>query len=293
MSIITRHTATKHTTIATLNMFADRNVRVLLVEDNITNQQVALGILKKLGLKANAVANGAEAVKALESMFYDLVFMDVQMPVMDGLEATRRIRNPDFIGVNRNISIIAMTAHAMQGDREICIEAGMNDYITKPVSSQSIAEVIERWLPKEKVASEPVKIKENEVDTSVIATTAVAEKNKTFTPAIPVFDKAGIMERLMHDEELVRMMVDVFLEDIPNQIIMLKDYINTGDIPNAHRQAHIINGACSNIGGESMRAVAYRIEKLAKAGELDSVKAIMAELESEFELLKQEFEKEG
>jgi PAS domain S-box-containing protein len=124
-------------------------VRILLAEDNITNQQVALGILKKLGLRAEAVANGAEAVKALELIPYDLVLMDVQMPEMDGLEATQEIRNPQSAVRNHQIPIIAMTAHAMQGDREKCIGAGMNDYLTKPVFPQALVDVLEKWLPKE------------------------------------------------------------------------------------------------------------------------------------------------
>ena len=102
---------------------AGGKARILLAEDNITNQQVALGILKKLGLRADAVANGAEAVKALETIPYDLVLMDVQMPEMDGLEATRHIRNPQSAVPNHQIPIIAMTAHAMQGDREKCLDA--------------------------------------------------------------------------------------------------------------------------------------------------------------------------
>jgi PAS domain S-box-containing protein len=128
-------------------------VRILLAEDNITNQQVALGILKKLGLRAEAVANGAEAVKALELIPYDLVLMDVQMPEMDGLEATQEIRNPQSAVRNHQIPIIAMTAHAMQGDREKCIGAGMNDYLTKPVSPQALVDVLEKWLPKEPAAA--------------------------------------------------------------------------------------------------------------------------------------------
>jgi CheY-like chemotaxis protein len=128
-------------------------VRILLAEDNITNQQVALGILKKLGLRADAVANGAEAVKALETIPYDLVLMDVQMPEMNGLEATRQIRNPHSGVRNHRIPIIAMTAGAMQGDREKCLEAGMNDYVSKPVSPQALVEALEKWLPRDAAAA--------------------------------------------------------------------------------------------------------------------------------------------
>jgi CheY-like chemotaxis protein len=124
-------------------------VRILLAEDNITNQQVAVGLLKRLGLRADAVANGAEAITALEALAYDLVLMDVQMPEMDGLEATRQIRNPSSAVRNHEVPIIAMTANAMQSDREECLEAGMNDYVSKPVSPQALAEALDRWLPPE------------------------------------------------------------------------------------------------------------------------------------------------
>jgi PAS domain S-box-containing protein len=124
-------------------------VRILLAEDNITNQQVAVGLLKRLGLRADAVANGAEAITALEALPYDLVLMDVQMPEMDGLEATRQIRNPSSAVRNHEVPIIAMTANAMQSDREECLDAGMNDYVSKPVSPQALVEALDRWLPRE------------------------------------------------------------------------------------------------------------------------------------------------
>jgi CheY-like chemotaxis protein len=144
-----RPIVTRHTAYETQNLFVGCKALILLAEDNITNQQVALGLLKKLGLRANAVANGAEALKALMTIPYDLVLMDVQMPVMDGLEATREIRSPQSAVCNHCIPIIAMTAHAMQGDREKFLEAGMDDYVTKPVSPTSLAEVLKKWLLKE------------------------------------------------------------------------------------------------------------------------------------------------
>jgi len=121
--------------------------RILLAEDNIINQKVAVALLTKLGLHADAVANGEEALHALATLPYDLVLMDVQMPDMDGLTATRRIRSPDSAVLNHRIPVIAMTAHAMQGDQEICLAAGMDDYSPKPITFESLAAVLAKWLP--------------------------------------------------------------------------------------------------------------------------------------------------
>ena len=136
-ALVTRHT---------LHEARRRKVRILLAEDNLTNQQVALGILEKLGFRADAVANGREAIQALETIPYDIVFMDVQMPVMDGFEATRAIRSGKTGVPNPRIPIIAMTAHAMKGDRERCLEAGMDDYVSKPIAPQALAEALEKWV---------------------------------------------------------------------------------------------------------------------------------------------------
>ena len=134
--------AVRFNTRRTISKVRQGSTRILLVEDNTTNQQVALGILRKFGLRADAVADGSEAIHALETLPYELVLMDVQMPVMDGLEATRQIRNPQSTVRNHQVPIIAMTAHALQGDRELCLEAGMNDYITKPVSFDGLVKVM-------------------------------------------------------------------------------------------------------------------------------------------------------
>ncbi|TKJ41227.1 hypothetical protein CEE37_06060 [candidate division LCP-89 bacterium B3_LCP] len=138
------HLVSKHT----VSEARRRNVRILLAEDNRINQTLALAILSKLGYRADAVGNGLEAVKALEMIPYDIVFMDVQMPEMDGLEATDRIRDPQSKVRNHDIPIIAITANAMQGDKEECIEAGMDDYISKPISSDAVNNAIEKWTGK-------------------------------------------------------------------------------------------------------------------------------------------------
>ncbi|RLB85727.1 MAG: hybrid sensor histidine kinase/response regulator [Deltaproteobacteria bacterium] len=141
-------TETKWKRIITRHAMAEERkhkIRILLAEDNMINQTLVLKILEMMGYRADAVANGLEAVKALEMIPYDLVLMDVQMLEMDGLEATRQIRNPESSVRNPNIPIIAMTAHAVKGDRERCIKAGMDDYLTKPIRRAELARIIARW----------------------------------------------------------------------------------------------------------------------------------------------------
>ncbi len=128
---------------------ARRNVRILLVDDIKVNQTVALGILGKLGFSADTADNGQQAIDMLEAASYDIVFMDVQMPVMDGYQTTRAIRGGKTKAANPDVPIIAMTAHAMKGDREKCLQEGMDDYISKPISPQELSKTLERWLPQE------------------------------------------------------------------------------------------------------------------------------------------------
>lgn len=126
------------------------NYRVLLVEDNEVNQKVALGLLKKFNVNADSAYNGREALKALESNKYDLVFMDVQMPEMDGYEATKAIRSSDFSNLNRSVPIIAMTALAMSEDKNKCLKIGMNDYISKPITPSVLSDTLFEWFSKDK-----------------------------------------------------------------------------------------------------------------------------------------------
>jgi PAS domain S-box-containing protein len=262
-------------------------VRILVAEDNITNQQVAVGILNKLGLRADAVANGAEALKALEAIPYDLVLMDVQMPVMDGFEATQQIRNPQSAIPNHRIPIIAMTAHALRGDRERCLEAGMNDYVSKPVSPQALAEALHRWLPKEEDAGGSMKAEERMRMGEILHDSAPSTQHSAL-----IFDRAGLMARLMDDQDLAQIVIEGFLEDIPRQIEALRSYLEAGDAPGTERQAHTIKGAAANMGGERFREVAFEMEKAGKAGDLAAIKARMADLETEFDRLRIAMKKE-
>jgi PAS domain S-box-containing protein len=261
-AFITRHT---------LNEARRRKVRILLAEDNPTNQQVALGILEKLGFDADTAANGREAIRALEAVPYDIVLMDVQMPEMDGFEATRAIRSGKTGVLNPKIPIIAMTAHAMKGDRERCLEAGMDDYISKPIAPQALAEALEKWgeHPQERLP----------------AVSAPGEAGE-LSPGPPIFDRPALIARLMGDEDLAKDIIAVFLEDLPKRILALKGDLDRGDVGSAGGQAHAIKGAAANLGGMALSAAAFEMEEAGQAGRREELAALLPEMERQFDLLK-------
>ena len=258
-----------------------RKAHILLVEDNATNQQVAVGLLNNLGLCADVVDDGAKAVQAIKFASYDLILMDVQMPVMSGYEATKAMRSYESemgrgfgtAGKTSPAIIIAMTAGAMEGDKEKCLEAGMNDYIAKPVSARELADMLDKWLPHESDTQGSMDIGEEH--------------------ALPIFDLAEVVERLGGDCELARKLVEGFLQDGPKQIEFLRSYLEDGDPTASERQAHSIKSAAAIVGGERFRAVAFEIEQSAHAGDLPAATARMAELHAEFARLKQEIEKKS
>ncbi len=249
--------------------------RILLAEDNITNQQVAVGILKKLGLRADAVANGEEAVKALQDIPYDLVLMDVQMPEMDGLEATKRIRDPQSTVLNHDVVIVAMTAHALQGDKERFLGAGMNDYVSKPVNPKVLAEVLDRWLPQ-KVESLQ----------GVAAAEAIPGRIVSQEQPVCVFDKAALLDRVMGDEGLVREVAEAFCSDMPSLISQLADAAAVGDGSLGARHAHTIKGAAANVGAEALRELALKMEQACKANDQETMQVLLPQLKHAFTQLK-------
>ncbi len=248
-----------------------RNTRILLAEDNDTNQKVALSIFRKLGYDADLASNGAEAVQALTEMSYDLVLMDCQMPVMDGFEATAAIRAADSNVKNRNVPIIAMTAHALMGDRERCLVAGMDDYIPKPVTPDSLSDVVERWLAQIENRN---------------AAPACAPGPATAEPEEPVFDRAGLVNRLMDDEDMALDVIESFLDDIPSQIENLRGCIENQDGEGTMRQAHTIKGVAANVGGNALSAVAARMETAAIEGDLQKTVGLLPDLDRQFESLR-------
>jgi CheY-like chemotaxis protein/HPt (histidine-containing phosphotransfer) domain-containing protein len=279
-ALLPRAITTRHSVRETSCLFSDSRARILLVEDNATNQQVALGILKKLGIKADAVANGKEAVKAVKTIPYDLVLMDVQMPVMDGLEATRKIRRHQSALNVAPIPIIAMTAHAMQRDRERCLQAGMNDYLPKPVVPTTLIETLQQWLPQEKASD----------DRHGTARVLINKEPNVDREETLAWDKADMVARLMDDEQLARTIAAGFLADLPQQIAALITAFSAGDGPEIKRLAHTIKGAAANVGGVTLRVAATAMEIKAAGNDLEAAQQYLPELQAAFAQLKQAME---
>jgi len=244
-----------------------RNAAILLVEDNLVNQKLVVKMLEKGGYKCVAANNGREAVDAMSGDDrYDLILMDVQMPVMSGYDATKAIR--ELEGDERHTPIIAMTAHAMPGDREKCLEAGMDDYLSKPVKWDDLIAAIEKWLQPKAEVGEP-------------ANTAGEE---------PADDAAGrdlpidfdlTLERLACDMTFFCELVDSFLEYMPELIEALKEAEQSGDADNVTLNAHSIKSAACNLGADSLAAIAEQIEMKGKSGDISSVSLLLDELVEE------------
>ena len=255
-------------------------VQILLAEDNATNQFVALKMLEKLGYRADVVPNGLEAVIALGTISYDLVLMDCQMPELDGYSATRAIRGGASGVLDPQVPIIAMTANAMQGDREKCLAVGMNDYLSKPIQLQQLASVLGYWLVKAAAIGQ-----QYSPDAAIIAQTVPAPDVSQSTPL--VFDRQALCDRLSDDREVAYELIEIFLTDIPQQMEELKRKLETRDAAAAGLIAHGIKGAAISIGGEALSAVAFELERAGKAGDVASMVARLPELIRQFERLKE------
>ena len=248
-----------------------RHARILLADDNVTNQLVAVGILKKMGVSADAVANGEEAVEMLAGVPYDLVLMDVQMPVMDGLAATRRIRDPLSPVLDHAVPIVAMTAHAMAREHAECLAAGMNDVVTKPVEPVTLAKVLEKWL-----RVQPVDVRD-------AAPGALVASRET---QAKVYDREAFLARMMNDEGMLGLIRATFLEDMPRQVENIAGLVGRGEAAAAGALAHRIAGATGNVGGDAMRLVAMAMETAGREGDGAALARLLPELQEQFRRLK-------
>ncbi|HZS00192.1 MAG TPA: response regulator [Chloroflexota bacterium] len=222
--------------------------RILVVEDSSINQQVALGLLRQLGYRADAVANGLEAIEALERIHYAAVLMDCEMPEMDGFEASVEIRRRE--SGTRHTPIIAMTGNAMEGDRERCLAAGMDGYITKPVHLDELRAVFERWLP------------------AAASTPPVAPPDEAPGPAL--LDESVLADLAAGEPDLVVELVDQFLNEAPTRAHTVRLAFAQHDAPALRQAAHVFKAEAGSIGARELEAACARLEAVGRADQLSS-----------------------
>jgi len=229
------------------------------------NREVAVGMLENLGYRTETAANGMLAMEAVTEGSYAAVLMDCQMPVMDGFEATRRIRAMS----HASIPIIAVTADAMPADRDRCLSQGMNDYISKPVELEQLAHVLAKWLPASgKDATAPL-------------------------PLQRVFDVERLLWRLQGDRQLARITLNGFLHDAPAQLSNLRMRLDEADAPGVRSQAQVLRGAAAMVAAEGLRAIALAMEQTARTGQLDSCGDLLPRALEEFARFRTTLERGG
>jgi signal transduction histidine kinase/CheY-like chemotaxis protein/HPt (histidine-containing phosphotransfer) domain-containing protein len=237
------------------------NKLILLAEDNIVNQKVAVRQLQKLGYRADAVANGREAIEALGRIAYDLVLMDCQMPEMDGYEATAEIRRLE--GAARHTPIVAMTAHALEGDRAKCLAAGMDDYVSKPVRPEELATVLERWLADDAVSVEPA--------------------GATLEEILPPVDVERLHQMMGDDPEEVADILGVYLGQMAESLERLTTAVESGDAVEVELIAHNCVGVSATCGMSAVVAPLRELERLGREKRLAGAGPLSAQVGREYE----------
>jgi signal transduction histidine kinase/DNA-binding response OmpR family regulator/HAMP domain-containing protein len=242
-----------------------KKLRILLAEDYPTNQQVGIRHLSNAGYSVDLAENGREALENFKRKHYDLILMDIQMPLMDGYEATKTIRETEALAGDGRIPIIAMTAHAMRGYRKMCLKAGMDDYIAKPLKRDELLAVVEKWAF---LRTECRLRNEEEPDGF----------NDTDTP----LDIEQSLKELGGDKDFLAEVLNNFLKDVRIRIRTLKQSIAAGDRETTEKEAHKIKGGASNLAAKTLSEIASELETVAGSGALENAPGILGNLEKEF-----------
>jgi two-component system, sensor histidine kinase and response regulator len=251
--------------------------RVLLVEDNAVNRRVAEHQLRKLGCAVSIACNGVEGVAAALGDTFDLVLMDCQMPLLDGFDATRQIRRHEAGGVRR-LPIIALTANALSGDREACLAAGMDDYLSKPLEPAALAACIDRWAPTV-ARAEPA------AANTAAAAPATAGRAPAALPADgaeATIDLAALRELTDGDTDFERELMEVFVASGDTALASLVAALGAADLPAVRRHAHTLKGASANLRARPLAARAQALEAAATAGDLGRCRETFDELERDY-----------
>ncbi len=242
--------------------------RILLVDDNSTNRMITGIILKGLGCEIESVSSGLDALAALRDADYDLVFMDLNMPHLDGAATCRMIRSRESGVRNPEVPVIALTAAFVQAELEKCQDAGMRGFLNKPASKKDLEAALARWLPGRKGEPPP-----KQAD----ASPAKAE----------LFDEAELLERLAGDKAVLKMVVEAFLKDSPGYLAKVEEAIESGDPFAARKAAHSLKGAAASISARALRIAAANLEWAAESEELEKAKELLPALSSRMEELRE------
>lgn len=271
------------------------DTRILLVEDNYVNQLVAMGILEDFNLDVVVAENGLQALNKLKNVVgspFDLVLMDCLMPEMDGYQATSEIRTGNAGEGNKDIIIVAMTANAMMGDREKCIDSGMNDYLPKPIDPDKLLDKLIHWIPLAEsdevdlnLDGFDVHVSAKASDSAVSAITGVKTDQVSVEVDKAIWDKEALLKRSMGKESLLNAIVNLFVEDMPKRIESLLEASEIGDVDQLRQISHTIKGVAANLSGSKLQACAATIEKAAKEQELDKIRAEIPALQIRYEEL--------
>jgi PAS domain S-box-containing protein len=261
-----------HPEISVSSQRPNSEIQILLVEDNPVNRKLAKTLLIKFGFNVETAENGREAVEAMErGGRYDLILMDVQMPEMDGLEATDAIRKSGKSW--SSIPILAMTAHAMQGDRDVCINAGMDDYLTKPIQPKVLEETVKKWAGVHR-KNENVKDKEN----------TMVGQERSQVCNVPV-NMSEALERCGGDREFLMEMLNEFVDLAQSQTAKLQELISSEDASAISREAHAIKGSSANLGADAVSKLALELEICGKNSQLGNANQILDELNQQLKCL--------
>jgi CheY-like chemotaxis protein/HPt (histidine-containing phosphotransfer) domain-containing protein len=245
-------------------------LRILLAEDNATNQKLALHLLARMGYRADLAANGLEALEAMERQTYDVVLMDMQMPEMDGLETTRQIHRR--WSRRQHPYIIAMTANAMESDRETCLEAGMDDYVSKPIRVQALVDALERGAAKVKTRTGKHK--------------RIATRQERTGSYMNILDPAALenlRDMVGGDSAVVAELINTFLEDAPHLLSKLHEASNNGDAAKVRLTAHSLKSNGAQFGASVFAELCKQMEILGKSSQLDDAESVFTQIEAEYQ----------
>jgi CheY-like chemotaxis protein/HPt (histidine-containing phosphotransfer) domain-containing protein len=251
-----------------------KGVRVLVAEDNAVNQQVAVLMLQARGYTVDVVNNGREALEALARADYDAILMDCQMPEMDGFEATAQIRARE--GSARHTPIIALTAHALRGEREKCLAAGMDDYLAKPLTPDALYATLRRWLPTAR---------------ATVTEARVAPEVSPMDETEPILNLRVLENfrqlQISGEPDLLHQLIDLYLADVPERLNVLRQALAQGDAARLAQTAHSLKGSSANIGAQRVARVCLELERCGKANDLSAAAEHLATLEQELERARQ------